>query len=101
MAESSIPVLTAERLELYNPESKKSVMAAHAIDNKFAAEIEGARKAISEGEDLMKAAKSVRDKVYKVMDEYGDCGAGDTEPECALVEAIESALAMRKYSLGR
>lgn len=48
-----------------------------------------------------KLAVRVRDEMHKLMDKYGDDGAQDTEPQCVLVEELERAFGLDKYSLER
>lgn len=48
-----------------------------------------------------KLAFEVRDKMYKLMSQYSDDGARDTEPEAVLVSEIENAFGLPRYSVER
>jgi len=50
---------------------------------------------------LLKHAQKIRDEMYKEMNKYREFGARDTEPESHLIDCIERALKLSKYSLDR
>lgn len=41
-------------------------------------------------------AEQIRDKMYELMEKYAEFGAGDTEPECALVEELEKVFKLKR-----
>lgn len=48
-----------------------------------------------------KLGEQVRDEMYKLMSKYADDGARDTEPECVLVEELERAFGLDRWTLER
>lgn len=48
-----------------------------------------------------KLAESIRDTMYRIMRSAASYGACDTEPTCALVDELESALGLDPGSLER
>ncbi len=48
-----------------------------------------------------KLAEGVRDEMHKLMSQYSDSGAMDTEPQCVLVSELEEAFSLDQYSLER
>jgi len=48
-----------------------------------------------------KLATQIRDVMYKLMATYANAGASDTEPQCVLVDELETAFGLETYSLDR
>ena len=91
--------LTAEDWQLYTATlGRKTYPIAQKLNNNL-------NKFIRQSENwdtpLLEKAITIREKMYKVMYEYKEFGACDTEPETVLVCTIEKELGLPENSLSR
>lgn len=75
--------------------------AADAMTEALRSKLIEARLLILAGADPLETARSVRDEMYGVMDEFVAFGARGVEPETTLVDVIEHALALEAWTLPR
>ena len=75
--------------------------AADAMTEALRAKLIEARRQILAGAEPLPVARTVRDEMYGVMDEFATLGARGVEPETTLVDVIEHALALDAWTLPR
>ena len=99
--------LTAEGWQMYSYEGyehrARSNRRGKSLSKRLTKLVALAKEKLRENRLLSerKLAEDVRDKMYRLMNQYADDGAMDTEPQCVLVSELERAFGLDSYSLER
>lgn len=101
--------LTADGWELYGYDDGESKLRARAkrrglsLSKRLTKLVAAAKARLLKNPQLSehKLAVETRDTMYKLMGNYADDGACDTEPQCVLVSELETAFGLDHYTLER